>query len=262
MNAGAAAAPVRHVLITGASSGIGAALAEVYAAEGARLSLHGRDAVRLAEVAEKAARRGAAGVSVKSGDVRDASDMKEWLGERDAAAPLDLVIANAGISAGTGGGRESEEQIRNIMAVNVDGVLNAVDPAIPLMTSRQRGQIAIMSSLAGFHGFAGSPAYCASKAAVRVYGEGLRQLLAPEGVAVSVICPGFIRTPMTDVNRFHMPFLMPVEKAAAIIRKGLEGRRARIAFPWPMYAAVMGLSLLPQWLSEPMLSRVPRKGGA
>lgn len=247
-----------HLAITGASSGIGTALAELYAAPGVRLALQGRNAERLATVAAAAQRKGAT-VITKILDVTDAAAVAAWLGECDRQQPLDLVIANAGVSGGTGGGEESAEQSRTIFAANVTGVLNTVQPAITLMTKRGRGQIAIMSSLAGFRGFAGTPSYCASKAAVRVYGEAWRGELAAHGVEVNVICPGFIKTPMTDANPFPMPMMMTAERAARIIQKGLAHNRARIAFPWPIYALVRLLAALPQdWINRPMRG-LPRK---
>jgi short-subunit dehydrogenase len=127
------------------------------------------------------------------------------------------------------------------------------------MVRRGHGQIAIMSSLASFVGFPGAPAYCASKAAVRVWGEGLRGELAPHGVAVCVICPGFVVSRMTAANDFPMPLLMPVERAARIIVHGLARNRARIAFPWPMYAGVRLLAALPPGLAERLLRHAPRK---
>jgi short-subunit dehydrogenase len=248
----------RHILITGASSGIGAALAEAYAAPGLRLSLQGRNEERLCRVA-KAARESGAFVHAKAGDVVWREGMEGWLTLCDRQQPLDLVIANAGISAGTGRQGESSDQARAIFEVNVAGVLNTVQPAIALMKQRGRGQIAIMSSLAGFRGFPGAPAYCASKAAVRVYGEALRFELAPQGIAVNVICPGFIKTPMTGVNKFKMPFLMSAERAAQIIKRGLDRDRARIAFPWPMYMLARLAAALPQdWIAG-MVAKLPKK---
>lgn len=182
-----------------------------------------------------------------------------WIAEADTAAPLDLVIANAGVSAGTGGGGETEAQARRIFDVNVGGVINTVMPAIERMRLRARGQIAIMASLAAFRGFPGAPAYCASKAAVRVWGEALRGHLRGAGIGVSVICPGYVKSPMTAVNAFPMPLLMEAERAARIIRHGLERDRARIAFPWRLYAAVRLLSVLPPGATDPLLRRLPEK---
>jgi len=173
------------ILITGASSGLGEGLARAYARSGITLFLSGRDAARLEAVAA-ACRAEGAEVETKVIDAADRPAMEAWIEAAEALAPLDLVIANAGISAGTGGGGEAAEQARAIFAVNLDGVLNTVLPALPAMRGRGCGQIAIMSSLASFRGMAGAPAYCASKAAVRVWGEALRAWLAPEGIAVSV----------------------------------------------------------------------------
>src|SRR5690606_14084178 len=122
----------------------------------------------------------------------DRAALAAWLAEVDREHPLDLVIANAGISAGTGTFGEDERQARGILAVNLDGVVNTVLAAAALMRPRRRGQIAIMSSLAGFRGFPGAPAYCASKAAVRVWGEALRGMLGRDGILVTVICPGYV----------------------------------------------------------------------
>ena len=249
----------RSILITGASSGIGEALARSYAAPGVTLALSGRDQARLDAVAAACQAAGAT-VAAQTVEVTDTAALKAWIEACDAAAPLELVIANAGISAGTGDGTESDEQARAIFAVNQAGVLNTVQPAIDLMRPRRRGQIAIMASLASFRGFPGAPAYCASKAAVRIWGEGLRGHLAAEGIGVSVICPGFVRSRMTAVNRFHMPFLMEADEAAAIIRRGLARNKARIAFPWQMAAIIWLLSALPPALTDRALVRLPEKG--
>jgi len=246
------------ILITGATSGIGAALARCYAGPGMRLLLTGRRAEPLDAVAADCRAAGAATVTGTL-DVADRAGMADWLAAQDGAHPIDLVIANAGISAGTGGGLESGEQARAIFATNLDGVLNTILPLIPPMRVRGRGQIALMSSLAGFRGMPGAPAYCASKAAVRVYGEALRADLAGQGITVSVICPGFVATPMTAVNRFPMPFLMTAERAAVLIRRRLAAGRARIAFPFPTYAAVQLLAAIPPGWLDPLLARAPRK---
>lgn len=248
----------RSIVITGASSGIGEELALAYAAPGVVLALSGRDPARLGAVVERCRSLGAE----VDGAVLDAADrdaMAGWLAAVDRRAPVDLVIANAGISAGTGGGMESEEQARRIFQVNLDGVLNTVHPLLPAMQARRRGQIALMASLAGFRGIPGAPAYCASKAAVRVYGESLRGDLAGQGVGVSVICPGFVKSRMTAVNRFPMPFLMETDRAARVIQRGLARNKARISFPWPMAAAVWLLAALPAGWTDALLRQAPRK---
>ncbi len=246
------------ILITGASSGLGEALALEYAAPGATLFLSGRAAGRLAAVAGACRARGAA-VHDRPLCVTDRAAMAQWIAECDELRPLDLVIANAGVSAGTGGQDEPAEQARWIFAVNVEGVMNTVLPAADRMRARGRGQIAVMSSLASFRGFAGAPAYCASKAAVRVWGEGLRGWLGGHGVKVSVICPGFVRTRMTAVNTFPMPFLMDADRAARLIRRGLETDRGRIAFPWPLYALVWLMAAVPARVSDWVSRRLPAK---
>ncbi|MCB2109252.1 MAG: SDR family NAD(P)-dependent oxidoreductase [Rhodobacteraceae bacterium] len=250
-----------HILITGASSGIGQALAEYYAAPGAILSLHGRNLDRLNAVAENCRARGAE-VATLTCDVAERDAVEGWIGERDAAHPLDIVIANAGLSAGTGGGGETDEQTRRIFASNIDGVANTVLPAIARMRPRRRGHISIMSSLAGFRGMPGAPAYSASKAAVRVWGEALRGALVADGIGVSVICPGFVRSGMTKLNRFHMPFLMDAPKAAAIIARGISANKGRIAFPWPMMALVWLAAALPDGIAHRVTRTLPAKDPA
>lgn len=249
----------RSLLITGASSGIGEALALAYAAPGVALALTGRDAARLEAVAAICRQRGAV-VQAATIDVADAGALTPWVEDMDTAVPIDLVIANAGIGAGTGGGFETAEQTRAVFTVNLDGVLNTVLPLIPRFVSRRRGQIAMMSSLASFRGFPGSPTYCASKAALRIWGEGLRGDLHRHGVEVSVICPGFVVSRMTARNKFRMPFLMSAERAAAIIKRGLARNRGRIAFPFPMYFAVWLFSAFPPVLTDPLFRMLPKKG--
>ena len=171
--------------------------------------------------------------------------MRDWIARTDRDNPLDLVIANAGISAGARkSSRGTQADDSRIFATNVEGVANTVVPVLARMRERGHGQVALMSSLAGFHGFPDAPAYCASKSAVRLYGTALRKTCRKDGVAINVICPGFVRSPMTDVNDFRMPMLMDADRAARIICRGLARNRRIIAFPWPMYIGVRLLSLL------------------
>lgn len=249
----------RSILITGASSGLGAALAEAYAGPDVFLHLGARRGALLAEVAARCRQKGAE-VGVAAIDVTDPQAMAAWIVGADEGNPLDLVIANAGISGGTSGGGESADQARAIFRVNVDGVLNAVLPALPLMAARRTGQIGIMASLAGHRGFPGAPAYCGSKAAVKVWGEGLRGEMMGANVGVSVIMPGFVTTPMTAVNDFPMPFLMPAERAARIVQRGLAANRARIAFPWPMAILSWMIGALSPAITDRLLRAAPKKG--
>ncbi len=246
------------VLITGASSGIGEALAREYAKPGRFLALSGRDRGRLKNVA-LACRSFGAEVEAKTVDVMDRDATRRWIGNIDAGHSLDLVIANAGISSGTGGRGENETQARDIFSVNLAGVLNTVWPALTPMRERGRGQIAIISSIAAFRGLPGAPAYSASKAAVKTYGEALRGWLEPDGVRVSVVCPGFVRSRMTEGNIYPMPFIIDADKAARIIRKGLERDKARIGFPWPVYSMAWFLGALPPAVTDWLFKRIPKK---
>jgi len=252
--------PPRSILITGASSGIGAGLALHYAAPGIRLALSGRDAGRLEAVAAACRAKGAE-VSAVTVDVADRVAMAAWIEAEDRAAPLDLVIANAGISAQSGLGLdETAERIREVFAVNLDGVVNTAYPAFHRMAERGRGQVALMASLVAFFGMPDTAAYSASKAAVKSLGESWRGSLASHGIRVSVICPGFVESRITDRNKFPMPFLMDAGRAAAIIAKGLGQDKAMIAFPWPMAFACRLLECLPAGLSVWLLRKLARKG--
>jgi short-subunit dehydrogenase len=248
----------KTVLITGATSGIGAALAIEYAAPGVRLVLSGRDPERLAAVAAAA---GAVGAEVDAAivDVTDPHATAQWVEAADEATPLDLAIANAGISGGTHGGGESVAQANAIFGTNIGGVVNTLHPAAERMAARGHGQIALVSSLAGFRGLPGAPAYSASKAAARAWGDAMRGRMKRRGVTVSVVCPGFIRTPMTDLNRFPMPMLMEADKAAALIRRRLARGHAMIAFPLPMYLFVRAMAALPRPVGDFIYGRMPEK---
>ena len=248
----------KSILITGASSGIGEALAYAYAAPGVSLHLSGRNQERLEAVAESARQKNA-NVNIQVVDVTDKEAMTLWIEAIDNETPLDLVIANAGIGLGHNDAPTLAEITEHTFDINVQGVFNTVHPALERMTPRRRGQIAIMSSVAGFVGMPGAAPYAASKAAVRSYGEGLRGAYHRRNIEINVICPGFVVSRMTDRNRFHMPFLMDTEKAAGKIVRGLERNKPRIAFPWQMYGSIRLLQMLPVWLADRVLRRSPRK---
>ncbi len=250
-----------NIVITGASSGLGAALARHYARRGVSLHLFGRHSARLSQVAAMCAENEARATAYPI-DVTDRDAMASALLAINAQNPVDLIIANAGISAGTGGGTEDDAQVRRIFATNVDGVLNTIQPLLEAMAKRRRGQIAIISSLAGNRGLPSCPAYSASKAAVRYYGEALRGVLGKENVQVNVVCPGYINTPMTQVNNFPMPLMMSADKAAAIIARGLSQNRARIAFPLALHLPLWWLACLPPALTDWFFARLPAKPAA
>lgn len=252
--------PYNTALITGASSGIGRALALALAAPGVTLHLGGRDADRLAEVAA-ACRAAGARAETKVIDVADRAAMAAWIG---AAGALDLVVANAGISAGTGlGGIETPAQTRAIFAVNLDGVLNTVEPALAACRARppgpggHRGTIAVVASIAAFLPTPNAPAYGASKAAADAWTVATAGAVRAEGIRVASVCPGFIATPMTAANPFPMPGLMTAERAARIILRGLTGGRDRIVFPWWMGWAARLAALLP--FARRAMARQPAK---
>jgi len=233
------------IVITGASSGIGEALALDYAQPGVALALTGRDSARLEAVAQACRAKGAT-VAAGAIDVVDREELASWLAAFDDAHPIDLVIANAGISIDKDNSSLDDFSIiRKTLDVNVGGVLNTVEPLLSRMVTRKRGQIAVVSSLAGFIGLPYSASYNASKAAVRVWGESIRYVLRKDGIGVSVVCPGFVTTRLTAEAPFPMPFLMTAERASAIIRKGLAANRARIAFPFGTKAAVWLGQVLP-----------------
>jgi len=221
------------ILITGASSGIGKALARRYAGAGCRLALLGRNEKRLAETAGECRALGA-DVSTAAIDVCDRAALATWIADFDRSAPVDLVIANAGVMEGRrpGGEIEPAEPAYRMVETNVLGVLNTVQPLLPKMMARGRGQIAIVSSIAGFTPLPDAPSYSASKSAVINYGLSLRALLGPRGIRVSVICPGYIDTPMMRRESGSKPFKMTPEQAADTICQGLARDRALIVFPF------------------------------
>jgi short-subunit dehydrogenase len=246
------------VLITGASSGIGKALALAYAEPGVHLALSGRNKQRLESVVH-ACKNAGSKVDHAILDVTNKDEMRAWVTAVHDNTPLDLVIANAGVSGGTGSGGETEDQARLIFEINIDGILNTVFPAADCMRAGKGGQIALVSSLASFRGFVGAPAYSASKAAVRTYGEALRGALKDDGIGVSVICPGFVESRMTAVNKYKMPFLLTAERAATIIQRGLVQNKARIAFPFPTYFLSWFLGSLSPALTDPIFQILPKK---
>lgn len=250
----------RVIVITGASSGIGQALAEYYADAGVVLGLTGRNQVRLDAVSLACQEKGAHVISSVL-DVTDRSKMAQWLLALDDEHPIDLVIANAGISAGTGGVLVGEDpaQVRHVFDVNLHGVLNTVEPVQGRMLVRGKGQIALMSSLAGYRGWPGAPAYCGSKAAVKVYGESLRGVLKKTGLRVNVVCPGFVTSRITACNEFPMPFLIEADKAAKIIATGLQKNKGRIVFPFIPGCMSWFFMAVPDCIAQYLLSFSPDK---
>jgi short-subunit dehydrogenase len=249
-----------HVAITGASSGFGAALARVYGRHGWRLSLIARDAGRLEAVAA-ACRADGAEAGIHTADVTDAAAMDAVVTACDCRQPVDLLIANAGIGGRDALAPDSGEPgpvARRILTTNVLGVVNTVTPLLPRLVERRRGHIAIISSLAGLTGLPASPAYSASKAAARAYGDGLRRLVAPSGVRVSVVCPGFIDTPFAASLPFHLPFLWSADRAALHVARALARGRREIQFPWQLAVALRVVAALPAVIADRILTATAR----
>ena len=241
------------ILITGASSGIGAALARQYAAPGTTLFLNGRNADRLAEVAASCQALGAI-VGTWTGSVTDADGLRAWIVECNATAPLNLVIANAGVALGAQDVTGLHQAAVDCFATNVGGVFNTVHPALEEMAKRpypvRNAQVAIVSSVMGYMGLARTPAYSTSKAAVKAYGQALRGAFRGMGISVSVICPGYVASGITARNTSTMPFYMEADKAAQIIARGLARRKARITFPWQVMVIARVLTNLPNFLID------------
>jgi short-subunit dehydrogenase len=247
----------RAILITGASGGIGGALARAYAAPGLRLALTGRNSERLGACANDCRDLGAE-VRFEALDVVDTQALATWVEAVDRDWSLDLVIANAGITGGLAAGDRSETlaDVHRMMSINFGGVCNTLYPVIPAMRERRRGQLALMSSLAALRGLPYSPAYCASKAALKAYGEALRAWLSPDGIEVTVVLPGFVDTALAGHVAGPKPLQMTAERAARIIRRRLRGGPARIAFPILLHAGMRILAELPTDVVDRILGAV------
>ena len=208
----------QNVVITGASLGIGRALAEIYAGDNVNLGLIGRSASRLEIVSELCRKKG---TNVLIGVV----DVTGSLKDRNTLEDLELV--------------------NKLINTNINGVINTIYPIIPLMQKRKYGQIAIVSSLASFIGMSITPAYCASKSAIKTYAEAIRGLLMKDNIRVSIICPGFVETELSDKFPGPKPFMIFASDAARIIQKGLFKNKPCIAFPFVVYLGIKILTLIP-----------------
>jgi NAD(P)-dependent dehydrogenase (short-subunit alcohol dehydrogenase family) len=194
-------------------------------------------------------------------DVRDeaalAAAASDFIGRFGAP---DLVIANAGVSAGTlSEAIEDMAKLRHVLAVNVVGMAASLAAFAPAMRRAGRGTLVCIASVAGFRGLAGNGAYSASKAAARVWTESLRTELHGSGVSVVCICPGYVDTPLTRVNRFRMPFLMSADEAAPKIARAIAARRRLAVIPWQMALVSLALRTMPDWVYDRLASRAPRK---
>ena len=245
------------VFITGASSGIGAALARHYAAQGATLGLAARRAAQMQTLADSLSTQ----VCVYALDVADGAALVAVAQDFIARHGVpDIVIANAGISAGTRSELAADIAVLSrIMQINVLGLAATLQPFVAPMRERGGGALVGIASVAGFRGLPGAGAYCASKSAAITWLEALRIELHGSGVDVVTICPGFVATPLTAVNRNPMPFLLEAPEAARRIARAIAAKQRLAVIPWQMRLVFFFLRRMPNWLYDRLFARAPRK---
>ena len=245
------------VFLTGASSGIGEALARHYAARGATLGLVARrgDLLRTLQASL------ATPAETYAADVCDGAAMQEAAAAFIARHGVpDLVIANAGVSFGTlTEHAEDAAAFREVMEVNVMGIVRTFQPFVAPMRRRGSGKLAGIASVAGFRGLPGATAYSASKAAAIRSLEGLRVELRGTGVQVTTLCPGYIRTPMTARNPYRMPFIITADDAARRFARAIDAGTSYAVIPWQMAIVGRILKVLPNWLYDRLASKAGRK---
>ncbi|MDW7745295.1 SDR family NAD(P)-dependent oxidoreductase [Halomonas sp.] len=241
----------RLILITGASGAIGGALACAFAEPGVQLLLHGRNTTALQAIADRCRALGAH-TELTSVELTDDHQLHDWLEQLHHDALPDLVIACAGmnIDIGQDGAGEAWEQSAQLLALNLRAPMAMATILAPRMKARGSGQLVFISSLAAWHGLPVTPSYSASKAGIKAYGEALRGWLAPYGVGVSVVMPGYVASPMAAAMPGPKPWQWSAERAARVIRRGIEQDRARISFPFPLNVGSWWLGMLPASLSQ------------
>lgn len=244
------------VLITGASSGIGRAFAVELARRGAKLGLVARRAEVLHEIIADLNPAQQSNVAALPADVQDAQSMRaaaEALIEKFGR--IDVLIANAGIGATNPGTEFDPAKLASVINVNVIGVANSVAAVLPEMVARGSGQLVAISSLAAYRGLPKSAAYCASKAGVSAMFESLRLDLAPRGISVTIIHPGFIKTPLTAGREAKLPWLMESDDAVNKMLRAIEKRKKSYAFPWQLATIVRLGMVMPNFMYDWISSR-------
>ncbi|MEQ8700772.1 MAG: SDR family NAD(P)-dependent oxidoreductase [Bauldia litoralis] len=251
--------PFRSVVITGASSGIGKALALELAGDGVVLGLAGRNRERLMAVASACEAAGAT-VVAETFDLARRDAVRSFIQAVDRRFPVDLVIANAGVFGMVSDEAllEAFDQVAAMVETNVMGVFGTVEAALSVMVPRGRGHLAIMGSMSAITPLPHAPAYSATKAAVKAYGEALRPRLATSGIATSVIVPGFVDTPMDRSHPSPKPLRMSAEKSARVILRGLVRKKAFIGFPGLLYVGAILASRAPVFLRDRIMKRMLR----
>lgn len=239
-------------VITGASSGIGWEMAKELAQGGCHVGLVARRLERLETLAAECRGMGVKAAVAQANVADRQATLAAFRQLREALGPVDLLIANSGLGLPTLLEPMNMDDVDQMIRVNFLGVVYAIEAVLPEMLQRGRGQIAGVSSLASYKGMPGESGYCSSKAAVNVYLEGLRIQLRTRGIAVTTICPGFIKTPMTDVNVFPMPFLMDADKAAKKMIHAIARKTKVYNFPWQTSLLMRGL----RWLPDRMVARI------
>ncbi len=223
----------RVAVVTGASSGIGWSLARRLADAGCKVGLVARRRDLLEKLADEIAQKGGVAATAAA-DVAEREQTLSAIHEiAGKLGPVDLLIANAGVGAPTTLDPVNIGDVEKMFRVNTFGVIYSIEAVLPEMLRRRSGHLVAVSSLAAYKGLPGESAYCASKAAVNAYMEGLRIQLRGKGVAVTTICPGFVRTPMTAMNEFKMPWVLEADEAARRVVRALRRRPAVYNFPWP-----------------------------
>jgi short-subunit dehydrogenase len=238
------------VLLTGASSGIGRGLATELARKGAKVGLVARREELIADAVQEIEAAGGHAVAIKA-DVQDIESLSAAVNKlREKFGAIDILIANAGIGATTDGAQLDSREVANVINVNVIGVANSVSAVVREMVARGSGQLVVISSLAAYRGLPKSAAYCASKAAVSAFFESLRIDLEPKGIDVTIIHPGFIKTPLTAGREANMPFLMERDDAVKKMARAIEKRRKRYSFPWQLATIVRASMIMPIWMYD------------
>lgn len=245
----------KTVMITGASSGIGKGLAQALAPRGARLGLLARREHLLDEIVNEMRLRGGKAFAVAA-DVRDADEMRAAADRiRAQLGPIDILIANAGIGTSSHISQLDPVHAANVISINVLGAANSLAAVVPQMVERGKGQLVAISSLAAYRGLAKSAAYCASKAAMSSYFESVRIDLRGTGVGVTIIHPGFIKTPLTAGRDAKMPYLMELDDAIPKIVSAIEKGKKSVAFPWQLATIVRAGMLMPTFMYDWIAAR-------